>query len=168
MWACILPQSCLTLWPHRLYPARLLCPWDFPGKNTGVGYHFLLQSILNPSLLCLLHWRQSLYPWATRDVPLLIFGLTQNSLCKKISIPENLTRTISCNTSWENQESGQKCKRNIWVLRYPHRGSKKLWIISGDQEACVHVQGCADAKGRPEKVLITQVRLTLRFSTSRK
>ena len=28
-------QSCLTLWePHRLYPTRLLCPWDFPGKNT--------------------------------------------------------------------------------------------------------------------------------------
>ena len=26
--------------------ARLLCPWDFPGKNTGVGYHFLLQGIL--------------------------------------------------------------------------------------------------------------------------
>ena len=22
-------------------PARLLCPWDFPGKNTGVGDHFL-------------------------------------------------------------------------------------------------------------------------------
>ena len=29
-------QSCLTLWPHGLQPARLLGPWDFPGKNTGV------------------------------------------------------------------------------------------------------------------------------------
>ena len=27
-------------------PARFLCPWDFPGKNTGVGYHFLLQGNL--------------------------------------------------------------------------------------------------------------------------
>ena len=27
-------------------PARLLCPWDFPGKNAGVGCHFLLQGIL--------------------------------------------------------------------------------------------------------------------------
>ena len=26
--------------PHGLQPARLLCPWDFPGKNTGVGYYF--------------------------------------------------------------------------------------------------------------------------------
>ena len=37
-------------------PARLLCPWDFPGKNTGVGCQFLLQGIFltqgsNPGLL---------------------------------------------------------------------------------------------------------------------
>ena len=29
--------------PHRRQPNRLLCPWDSPGKNTGVGCHFLLQ-----------------------------------------------------------------------------------------------------------------------------
>ena len=29
--------------PHRRQPIRLLCPWDSPGKNTGVGCHFLLQ-----------------------------------------------------------------------------------------------------------------------------
>ena len=29
--------------PHGLWPARLLCPWDSAGKNTGVGGHFLLQ-----------------------------------------------------------------------------------------------------------------------------
>jgi len=28
---------------HRWQPIRLLCPWDSPGKNTGVGCHFLLQ-----------------------------------------------------------------------------------------------------------------------------
>ena len=28
--------------PHRQQPTRLLCPWDSPGKNTGVGCHFLL------------------------------------------------------------------------------------------------------------------------------
>ena len=38
---------------HGLQPARLLFPWDFPGKNPGVGCHFLLQGIfpiqgLNP------------------------------------------------------------------------------------------------------------------------
>ena len=29
--------------PHRRQPPRLPCPWDSPGKNTGVGCHFLLQ-----------------------------------------------------------------------------------------------------------------------------
>ena len=29
--------------PHRWQPTRLLCPWDSPGKKTGVGCHFLLQ-----------------------------------------------------------------------------------------------------------------------------
>ena len=31
------------MWPHGLQPARLPRPWDSPGKNTGVGCHFLLQ-----------------------------------------------------------------------------------------------------------------------------
>ena len=55
-----------ALRPHRLQPARLFCLWNSPGKNTGVGCHFLLQGIfpaqgLNPHLLCLLHCRQVLY-----------------------------------------------------------------------------------------------------------
>ena len=31
--------------PHRWQPTRLLCPWDSPGKNTGVGCHFLFQGM---------------------------------------------------------------------------------------------------------------------------
>ena len=54
-------QSCLTV---TLWTAACmhLCPWDFPGKDTGVGCQALLQGIfltqgLNPCLLCLLHWQ---------------------------------------------------------------------------------------------------------------
>ena len=52
-----------SLWPHGLYPARLFCPWNPPGKNTGVVCHALLQEIFpiqgsNPGLL---HCRQILY-----------------------------------------------------------------------------------------------------------
>ena len=36
-------KSCPTVRPHRRQPASLPCPWDSPGKNTGVGCHFLLQ-----------------------------------------------------------------------------------------------------------------------------
>ena len=32
-----------SLRPYGLQPTRLLCPWDSPGKNSGVGYHVLLQ-----------------------------------------------------------------------------------------------------------------------------
>ena len=39
-------KLCLTLlWPHALQPTKFLCPWDSPGKNTGVGCHFFLQGI---------------------------------------------------------------------------------------------------------------------------
>ena len=52
-----------SLRPCGLYPARLLCPWDSPGQNTGVGCHALFQGIflthgLNP---CLLHCRWTFY-----------------------------------------------------------------------------------------------------------
>ena len=32
-----------SLQPHGLQPTRLFCPWDSPGKNTGVGSHFQFQ-----------------------------------------------------------------------------------------------------------------------------
>ena len=53
--------------PHGLQPTRVLCPWDSPGKNTGVGCHALLQGIFltqgsNSHLLCLLYCRWILYP----------------------------------------------------------------------------------------------------------
>ena len=49
-----------SLQPYGPWPTRLLCPWDSPGKNIGVGCYFLLQGIFltqgsNPGLLCLLH-----------------------------------------------------------------------------------------------------------------
>ena len=45
----------------------LLCPWDPPGKNSGMGCHALLQGIfltqgLNPPLVCLLHWQAIFLP----------------------------------------------------------------------------------------------------------
>ena len=48
-------KSCSTLC-DPVEPTRLLPPWDYPGENTGVGCHFLLQGIFltqgsNPGLL---------------------------------------------------------------------------------------------------------------------
>ena len=41
-WSCSVVSDSLR--PHRLQPTRLLHPWDFPGKSTGVGCHCLLQT----------------------------------------------------------------------------------------------------------------------------
>ena len=40
---CVSSVTSDSLPPHRLQPARLPSPWSFPGQNTGVGFHFLLQ-----------------------------------------------------------------------------------------------------------------------------
>ena len=57
------PEGHSTYCCSGLKPTSPLCPWDFPGKNIGVVYHFLLQGffLTQGSNLCLLHWRQILY-----------------------------------------------------------------------------------------------------------
>ena len=60
-----------SLWHHGLQPTMLLCPWDFPGNNTGVDCRFLLQEIFptqesNPGLP---HCRQMLYRLSHQGSP---------------------------------------------------------------------------------------------------
>ena len=73
MSVCMLfAQLCPTvLWPQGLWPIKLLCPWNSPGKNTGVGCHSLFQGIFPTQglNLGLLHCRQILYCWAIKEVP---------------------------------------------------------------------------------------------------
>ena len=76
LFVCLFILQCVSrsvlsesLQPHGLQPASLLYPWNSPGKNTGVGTHFLLQGIFptqrsNPGLL---HCRQIVYQRATRE-----------------------------------------------------------------------------------------------------
>ena len=56
----------LSNWTITMYysPPGSFCPWNFPGKNTGVGCHFLLQWIFltQGSNLCLLHWQVDSLP----------------------------------------------------------------------------------------------------------
>ena len=58
-----------SLQPRGLQPTRLLWPWDSLGKNTGLGYHALLQEVCmtqgsNQSLMHLLHWQTGSLPLA--------------------------------------------------------------------------------------------------------
>ena len=69
----LVTQSRLTLCdPMDCSPSsRLLCPWDSPGKSTGVDCHFLLQGIFltQGSNVGLQHWRQILYSLSHPGTP---------------------------------------------------------------------------------------------------
>ena len=104
-------QLCSTLCDPMYYRARL-CPLYFPGENTGVGCHALLQGIfltqgLNPRPL---HCRQIHYHWATREAPPphpreqggcqilnpLQLPLSVFYSCKQMSVSATLIRFILC------------------------------------------------------------------------
>ena len=70
---------CNSSQPYGLQAAKLLCPWNYPGKNTGMGCYFLLQRIfltqrMNPHLLCLLHWQVVLLPLSHLGSPIYSTG----------------------------------------------------------------------------------------------
>ena len=64
-WSCSVVSDSSR--PHGLQPTRLLCPWDFPGKSTGVGCHCLLE------LHYYNHWSYiELYIWSTASSLVII------------------------------------------------------------------------------------------------
>ena len=61
---------------YGLQASRLLCPWNFPGKNMGAGCHFLLQGIfptqgLNLRLFHLLRWQVDSLPLSHLGSPII-------------------------------------------------------------------------------------------------
>ena len=87
---CVRAQSCLTpcdridcvtLW--IVTPIRLLCQWNFPDKDTGVGCHVLLQGIFPTQglSLCLLHWQANSLPLSHLGSPGKKNGVS-NVTCK--------------------------------------------------------------------------------------
>ena len=70
---CVLSRGCLC---SRLWSAELLCPWNSPGQNNGVGCHFLLQGIFptqgsNLFLLCFLNWQVDFLPLSHTYIQLI-------------------------------------------------------------------------------------------------
>ena len=88
-----------SLRPHGPYPARLLCPWIFPGKNTRVGCHFLVQGIsLTQELnLCLLHWQAGSLSLNHQGSPIEVADVskyqhTMTAKCGYASLEDDLYR----------------------------------------------------------------------------
>ena len=90
---------------HGLQSTGLLYPWNSPGKNTGVGCHFLLQGIFliqgsNPGLL---HCRQMLYPRSHKRSPRCLETMSLKKIVS-FQLPIGLWITIwshiKCISSW--------------------------------------------------------------------
>ena len=104
----LITKSCLTLGPRGLQPARLLCPWDSPDQNTGVGCHSLLQGIFptpgsNPGLP---HCRQILYHLSYQGTPISLTCGISNTIQMHLSMKQKQThrhREQTCDC----QEGGQ-------------------------------------------------------------
>ena len=114
-----------SLLPHGLQPARLLCPWNFPGKNTGVGCHFLPQGIflaqgLNPQLL---HWQVGSLPLCHLGGPRrTLRGLYR--VRASLLFSHQLFTSLPC-SSWvcHLEEAGEK-----WILlAASHARSWRSW-----------------------------------------
>ena len=93
-----------SLWPHGLQATRLLCPWNFPGDNTGLVCHVLLQGVFltqgsKPHLLHLLHCRWILYHWATWEalfsVHFYIYFLQASLVIQLVKNPPAMQETLS-------------------------------------------------------------------------
>ena len=121
-----------TLWTG---PSRLLCPWDSPSKNTGVGCHALLQGIFttrgsNPCLLHLLHWKAS-------SLPLVPSGSHSSSFknlhTTKVSLSEN------CPPELHSISQEKTSTAIVWVLcpgapgKEPFAVSRDAWGIKAAQ-----------------------------------
>ena len=136
--ASVLLQSHSTvsnsLWPHGLWSTKLLCTWNSPGKNTGVGCHAPLHGIFptqgsNSHLLCLLHWQAGLLSVAPpRNSKAFIFlsifirisKQSKWSNRQRINL-KNIQATPAAQfqkNKWPNQQMGQRTKQTFLQRRH--------------------------------------------------
>ena len=104
MWYCAMlscPVPSNSLWPQGLQLARLLCPCDSPGNNTGVGYHALLQGIFstqgsNPGLP---HCRRILYQLNYQGSPTVLHAVTsfENMITEYVKMSSYWRRGVRLN-----------------------------------------------------------------------
>ena len=87
---------CDSVWPHRRQPTRIPRPWDSPGKNAGVGCHFLLQCTkVKVKVKSLSRVRPSATPWtaAFQAPPSMGFSRQEYWSGVPLSIPLSMDPT---------------------------------------------------------------------------
>ena len=102
----LVAQSCLTVTPWTISSIRLLCPWNSPGKNIGMGCQSLLQGVdLNylKILICIIYWHQLCAKDHVKYLPCVSnpIAMLQRGLCwpvlliRKLRLQE-VRRYIQC------------------------------------------------------------------------
>ena len=125
-WKAVTQSYFNSLQPHELQPTKLLCPWDFPGKNTGVGLPFPSPGNFptqgsNPGLL---HCRQILWLLSHQEMPGPILGALAKlyitltiphktasniPLCFSVKLKFREMKKLVCNYS-DLAKTGFRCK----------------------------------------------------------
>ena len=115
--------------------ARLLCSWNSPGQNTGMGHHFLLQGIFLTQgwNLGLLHCRRILYHWATREAHLPLdytFSFWQQGPHEPSNVTLQKGKSQKCLC---DETERQKHKISLWWGKdYEKPGGK--WLSTWREE----------------------------------
>ena len=138
----VVPDS---LWPHGLQPSRLLCSWDFPGKDTGVGSPSFLQGIFpaQESNLGLPHCRWIFYQLSHEGSP------WDHHRCSKFGgfktrgqnlDPKIMEKGAVSNQSQEMIYGKQFCgcptQVNSWSLNSTKNGNSGRFYFLGLQNHC--------------------------------
>ena len=100
------------MWPHGLKPARFFCPWNFPGKNNGMGCHFFLQGMfltqgLNPHLRCFLNWQVDSLPLHHQGSPMKVSQANRRMD----------RESVRCSSQKEKDLCAETHLHRCWVLK---------------------------------------------------
>ena len=101
--------------PHRQQPTRLRCPWDSPGKNTGVGCHFLLQCmIVKSEVKSLSHVLLLVTPWTAAHQAPPSMGFSRQEYWSGLPLPSPIWNTTRCNYP-SGQTHNSRLARKIYT-----------------------------------------------------
>ena len=116
--------------PHRRQPTRLPRPWDSPGKNTGVGCHFLLQCI-KVKVKSLSHVWLFATPWTAAYQTPPSIGVSRQEYWSGLPLPSLIIRRSI--QEWASQYCEWRCGidsnpgMHLWIER---------WVESSEHVQC--------------------------------
>ena len=126
------------VWPHRWQPTRLPRPWDSPGKNTGVGCHFLLQCVKVKSLS---HVWLFVTPWTAAHQAPPSTGFSRQEYWSGVPLPSpveglgKLIYSLSRGHGWRKDKMSYKGVFYTSVIFYLEKATWQQHLLSKQENA---------------------------------